>query len=133
MGKIEESIYSFSGIDWQAICKNVTGKWKSKSKFIYVYVIYVLKCGGQCGTSWWIVCKNFMRQLQIVCARVRVCRSVYCGCLLPFYSLRRPLHILVVDAVASKFFVAYFRAGATNSFAQANELRPIVMCACVCG
>lgn len=44
----------------------------------------------------------------------------------------RPLHILVVDAVASKFFVAYFRAGAANSFAQANELRPTVMCVHVC-
>lgn len=34
-----------------------------------------------------------------------------------------PMHISAVgsDAVASKFFVAYFRVGATNSFAQAKE------------
>lgn len=33
------------------------------------------------------------------------------------------MHISAVgsDAVASKFFVAYFRVGATNSFAQAKE------------
>lgn len=45
------------------------------------------------------------------------------------------MHISVVgsDAVASKFFVAYFRVGATNSFAQAKEFAHTHTCVLMLG
>lgn len=136
-GKIES--IRFASIDWQAILKMLPRMWQREMEIemctLYMYIIYILKCASWTMSHFKpIVCKNFMRQLQIVCVWqciylggsvskcvwvfVVVVRSVYCSLYYLFW-----LHISAVgsDAVASKFFVAYFRVGATNSFAQAKE------------
>lgn len=69
-GKIES--IRFASIDWQAILKMLPRMWQREMEIemciLYTYIIYVLKCASWTMSHFKpIVCKNFMRQLQIVC------------------------------------------------------------------